>query len=421
MTTIPTSALIYRKRPAKGKLSDELHWEQDTHNGNSEKKKDSSLVPVRVACAGLNVDDIHLAEGTMILPISPKVDPIQGVIPGMELAGTRLNTNINDEKAPNGAIPNHTHTTTATVVGIKPCIYQTRGTWTTTCYMKEAWLAPAPPHLSLREAAAIPITACAALANLRAAGLVVDPHGVAPATITTHATTGSINNQDEHDDNKPSVVAVVVGASGGIGTMLTQMLVRTQGHVHVIAVSSKKSRHVCCDQCGAHEWVDRNDSQAIQQLVRNTVASRNCRAVFDLVGGRDLEQTYYRALSSSEAVYCTMNGPLKWIGDDRPTLWTILKYMLALFWRVLTWGRLFRGAKYVKVDVPPTDDVGDHLRDAMKLVTQYKLRPVVDSVVSGGTDDDKDLNAFRAALDKVRNHQVRGKVVLRFQSAKKQS
>ena len=431
--TIMKGSLVIRSRPGVGQFQNVIRWEEEdkdeTQNEKEDETKDTNMmmVQVHVEAVGVNVDDIHLAEGTMILPISAKVDEKVGVIPGIELSGTIISVEQGQQHEPRK------------VVGIKPCFYQTRGTWTSSvCFMKELWLANVPSHLSLLEAAALPITSCAALSCLRQSGLLVNGKN--------NPKKKRNDNVLQFDDNlsgrtggtqlvQPAVV--IVGASGGIGTILVQMLVRASSYsstvdpkqqqrlygrksnLKVIAVSSSKSSDVCLKKCGAHEWIDRTNPKAVKELVEEIKSRQNidCKVVFDLVGGLDIENTYYPVLDKT-ATYVTMNGPREWIGDGDtlPTLRGTFMYMMSLLWRLIGWNYIcwwgsLRGAKYAKADVPPTDAVGDLLRDAMLVVDQLKIKPVIDSVV-----DPKDSKALTTAIHKVRSHQSRGKVVLQFKS-----
>lgn len=337
-------------------------------------KSDFGLV--QVLYAGVNIDDIHLQEHTMVLPVSPTPSKDNLVVPGMELSGVILQ-NFGEFKAGDR------------VVGIKPCIKQFNGTWSEKCYMKAAWLAKIPDHLSLRQAAAGGICGAAVVACLKQSGMY---RLVKDADIVTE-----------------KLRVIVVGAGGGIGTLMTMTLKRMSQVEEIVAVCSDRSSKLCLE-CGATRTVNYEKVNEIEQLAKGMYD-----VVFDFVGGTQVEALFLPRLKST-GVFATMNGPTKWLGDEKPSFLESVTFIFSLFYRLL-WNRIAGShAWYRKVDVPPDDSAGTLLREAMHILARFGIVPIVDVVAHF-----RDESSVKKAIDKVRNHRAHGKVLISFDAKQETS
>lgn len=100
---------------------------------------------------------------------------------------------------------------------------------------------------------------------------------------------------------------LIVGASGGIGTLAIQMA--KQCGAYVIAVCSEKNSSLV-KSLGADEVIDYTSTSFVDAFRNKTKLD----LVVDLVGGREIEKNAMKVLKKS-GIFATVVGPVQYIGD----------------------------------------------------------------------------------------------------------
>lgn len=180
-------ALALTRRPAPGILSETL---QMTEIEGPVLRPQDVLVQVRAST--INIDDIHIAEGTFFggLPIGPRPRPERPVIPGSDLSGTVVAVGRDVQTVREGEF----------VFGVQ-LPFRRGGAWAEFCAVDERWLTKKPEGLPFGTAAACGVSGLVALYAIDA----LNPHG---------------------GDR-----VVIVGVTGGIGGMAAQLALRAGARV----------------------------------------------------------------------------------------------------------------------------------------------------------------------------------------------
>ena len=198
----------------------------------------------QIECNG-DVDDIHFAQGTMFggMPISPKPSEKKPVIPGTDVAGIidKIGSRVNNFKVGQA------------VFGIcNPMKHN--GPWAEYCLAKQNNISIKPENLDFNQAAAFVLGGAVAVSAINSAGIVTDKK------------------------------CLVIGASGGIGTLCVQGL-DTLGSITWGVCSQKNAKMV--ENLGATKIFDYTKSPFADQIRK---LSERVDVVFDFVGGRDTEK-----------------------------------------------------------------------------------------------------------------------------------
>ena len=183
--------------------------------------------------------------------------------------------------------------------------------------------------------------------------------------------------------------ALVVGASGGIGSIIVQILA-CQG-VRVIGVCSARNAALV-GSLGAETIVDYTRGPFGEQL-----GTLKVDAVLDCVGGRDVEQQALLVLKK-QGRFTTIVGPHRFIGETRIGLSGIAG-MLAYMSRRALLSKL-SGPRYCMAGF------GQSLEPLEKLVLRNGIKAPIDREVPF------EIDAVREAVAHVRSHRASGKVVI---------
>jgi len=337
-------ALCYTKPLAIGELEANL----DMHE-IAEPVPAAGQLLVRMRASSINIDDIHIAEGTFFggmgksrasaeKPVTPGVD-VAGIVekPGPGVTGFSAGDEVVGIRGPKAG----------------------RGAWAEYCCLSAAMAVKKPAGYSFEEAAA-----CAVAGKTAA-------NAVGSAAIRRGQT------------------AVVVGASGGIGSTIVQILSR-QG-VRVTGVCSGRNAALV-GSLGAETIVDYTRGPFGEQL-----ETARFDAVIDCVGGRDVEQQALLILKK-QGRFVSLVGPHRFIGEKRigiPGILTMTGYIV----RRILLSRL-SGPRYIMAGV------GSSLAPLEKLVFGNGIKPPIDRELPFETD------AVRAGVAHVRSHRASGKVVI---------
>jgi NADPH:quinone reductase-like Zn-dependent oxidoreductase len=347
-------AIVITHRPEIGGLS-ELIQLADVPMPEPKSRE----VLVKVQASSINIDDLHVAEGTFFggLPIGPKPSSAKPVIPGTDLSGivVRIGPKITRFQVGDK------------VFGIHPPTKRT-GPWAEYCCTHEDYLIPRPGYLTPQEGAA-----CAQ------AGL------VASSTIV---------QKDRLEENQK---CLIVGASGGIGTLAIQMA--KQRGAYVVAVCSEKNASLV-KSLGADEVIDYTAISFVEALKNKTKLD----LVVDLVGGKDIEMGAMKVLNK-RGIFVTVVGPVQYIGDTYLGRIGLVKLFAYLGWRILS--SLFIGPKYQLVGSSKAVFL-----PFQKFLDTNIIKPIIDRELALTEEEMRDAISYMAT------HRARGKVVINMDTNK---
>ncbi len=341
-------AIVIIHRPEIGDLSNAI---QLAEVPKPEPKGREVLV--KVQASSINIDDLHVAEGTFFggLPVGPKPSSAKPVVPGTDLSGIvegigpKITRFIVGDK----------------VFGIHPPT-ERNGPWAEYCCTHEDYLLLRPSYLTPQEAAA-----CAQ------AGL------VACSTIVQK---GRLKRDQK---------CLIVGASGSIGTLAIQMA--KQRGAYVIAVCSERNISLV-RSLGADEVIDYASISFAEALEGKTKLD----LVVDLVGGKEIEVNAMKVLKK-RGIFATVIGPVQYIGDTYLGWIGLVKLFAYLGWRILS--SLFIGPKYQLVGsskaVFPL---------FQKFLDTNTINPIIDRESALTEEEMRDAISFMAT------HRACGKVVI---------
>ncbi|MBZ5606204.1 MAG: NADP-dependent oxidoreductase [Acidobacteriia bacterium] len=340
-------ALALTRRPAPGTLADSIGMSEI-----AEPRPGFRDVLVRVLASTINIDDIHVAEGTFYggIPIGPRPRPGRPVTPGSDLSGVVIGA---------GKGVRSLHAGDA-VFGVQ-IPFRSKGAWAEICAIDERWLTPKPDNVPFPCAAACGISGLVALSAIRALKL------------------------------RRGSRIVVVGATGGIGGMAVQFATRAGAEVIGVCGPAHVDRAY---QLGCSLVLDYKTQPWEREI------STHIDGVLDLVGGGDVEHAG-RSVLDRDGIFVTVVGPERFIGD-RPLGWTgIVRVLATVGWRIVK--SRFRGPRYVLTG--PGAGAGRDLRKVAEAAATGILPPI-DSTVPFA------LQPMRQALRRAAEHRNNGRIVV---------
>jgi alcohol dehydrogenase len=349
-------ALTLTRRPAPGTLADVI---QMVDVADPEPR--SREVVVRVFASSINIDDIHVAEGTFYggIPIGPRPRPGRPVTPGSDLAGTVIRVGAGVHSIRPGDA----------VFGVQTP-FRARGAWAEACAVDERWLTVKPEKLTFCKAAACGLSGLVAVSAMDALKL------------------------------RPGSRIVIVGATGGIGGMAVQLASRSGAEVIGVCspASFERARRLGCSQ--VFDYHDEAWEVAISASGEVSI-----EGVLDTVGGRDIEQAGRRLLGR-DGTFATIVGPERFIGD-RALGWPGVMGVLArVGYRVIS--SRIRGPRYLLAG--PGPGAGRRLIEVARTAAAGVLPPI-DSTVPF------ELGAMRQAIRRAVAHQNHGRIVIQMEKA----
>ncbi len=319
-------------------------------------------VLVKVLASTINIDDIHVAEGTFYggIPIGKRPRRDRPVTPGSDLAGVVVAVGREVRSVSIGE----------PVFGVQ-IAFHPKGAWAEFCAVDQGWITKKPDALSFGTAAACGVSGLVALSAMEALKL--------------HA--------------KQRIV--VVGASGGIGAMAVQLATRAGTEVIGICGSANLERAY---QLGCSRVIDYKLGPWDRALLVEGDAPID--RVLDVVGGRETEQMGERVLRK-DGVFVTVVGPERFIGDQSFGWSRILLLLLHIGGRIVS-SRL-RGPRYVMAGPGPGG--GKALKDVAKAAAAGVLPPIDCTVPF-------QLEPMRQALRRAAAHQNNGRIVIQMEHVK---
>lgn len=311
-------------------------------------------IRIKVIASAINIDDVHLAEGTMFggLSLGPRPSQSKPYIPGIDVAGIIDAVGLGVQSLKVGQ----------EVYGICNNI-KGQGSWAEYCITKSNNVAVKPKVWNFREAAACASSGSVVVSMVKAA------------------------------KNVANKKCLVIGASGGIGTLCVQAL--KQKKARIWGVCSQRNVEIV-QKLGAERVIDYTKgpfSEQIQNL------DEQVDVVFDLVGGKELERDAFSVLAST-GTFVTIVGPNKYVGDRNIGVIGALSSFAYVGWRML-WTRIRTGPNYVFTGAATPDFANIN---TMLIVSGSK--PIIDTDVSLTREE------ISAAINRVTSHRAVGKVIV---------
>ena len=349
-------ALAFTRRPRPGTLPDVIRMVQ-----MAEPKPRNREVAVRVLASSINIDDIHVAEGTFYggIPIGARPSPNRPVTPGSDLAGIVIGVGDGVQSMRVGEA----------VFGVQ-VPFRARGAWEEVCTVDESWLAVKPDSVSFEAAAACGVSGLVALTAIDSLKL------------------------------RAGMRLVIIGATGGIGGMAVQLAVRAGAEVTGICSLAHAERAY---RLGCSLVLDYHGEPWDRQLEARGDAPVD--RVLDVVGGRDIEEAARRVLGDS-GVFVTVVGPERFIGDHSLGWAGVLSALAHIGYRTVS--SRIRGPRYVLTG--PSPGGGKALAEVAAMAADGVLPPI-DSTVPF------ELDAMRQALRRAASHQNNGRIVIQMDKA----
>ncbi|MEM6989589.1 MAG: NAD(P)-dependent alcohol dehydrogenase [Myxococcota bacterium] len=340
-------AFGFDARPEVGGFSDALQvFELDRPAPGRDE------VRVRVRATSINVDDIHIIEGTFVggAPVGPKPSPKRVAIPGHDFSG------VVDAIGEGVDIPVGTE-----VYGLYDA-FEGSGPWADFVVVPVSRLSTIPSGVTFEEAAAAPMSGTTALCA-------VDRSGVGEGQ-----------------------TCLVVGASGGVGSLCVQALASLG--VEVWGVCSTPNVELV-RSLGASVVIDYKE-RPLAETLRDRGVRFAC--ALDFVGGRELERSVVPYVDRSGR-FVTVVGPVAHVGDTRLGAWGLARMVGYIGRRVL--GSRLRGPRYHFAVIGEPD-----FQRIERLIFEQGKRAMIDRVLP------LELDAVREGVAHVLSHRARGRVVL---------
>lgn len=304
------------------------------------------LVKTHATC--INIDDIHAAEGTFLGGFRPfKASEDTPCICGVDIAGTvvKVGTEVTAFK-PGDEVMGYS-------------MPSGHGTWAEYCCIEEKLCLIKPSEYSFEEAAACAIGGKTAANGVQSA------------------------------DVSPGQTCLVIGASGGIGTLIVQILI-TQG-ASVTGVCSSRNVELV-KSLGAEKVIDYTNGSFEKQLKET-----NFDRVIDCIGGKDTEAQAIKVLKKNGR-FVTLCGPEKYIGETRNSKWGMIKMFSYITFRTLV--SMISGPRYVMAGI------GSSPEPIKNFILMNSIKPPIDRRLP------LDEKSIKESIAYVASHRARGKVVI---------
>jgi NADPH:quinone reductase-like Zn-dependent oxidoreductase len=349
-------ALALTRRPKPGTLPDVIQMMEVPDPAPRARE-----AIVKVFASSINIDDIHVAEGTFYggIPIGARPRQNRPVTPGSDVAGMVVGVGDQVRSIRPGDA----------VFGLQ-VPFTARGAWAELCPVDERWLARKPEELAFGTAAACGMSGLVAFSAMEALKL------------------------------RAGLRVVIIGATGGIGGMAVQLAVRDGAEVIGVCGQANKERAY---RLGCSLVLDYHGEPWDQRL--RAKGGVRVDRVLDTVGGRDVEIAG-RGVLGKDGIFVTIVGPKRFIGDQWLGWSGALAILAHVGYRMIA--SRVRGPRYVLTG--PSFRGGKGLA-AVAGAAGAGIVPPIDSTVPF------ELEPMRQALRRAAAHQNRGRIVIQMARA----
>lgn len=351
-------AAYINKRPEIGHLPTEFKIDHNQPKPSPEAILAHEVL-VKVKASSINIDDIHAGEGTFcggIAILQTKKPSIETpLILGSDFAGevVAVGKKVKDVKVGDR------------ICGCNAQVYfHEPGTWAEFTITYADHFITIPEFVPYSEAAALVYPLFVNAKMLRLA------------------------------EPKDSDRVLVIGASGGIGSVLIQVLRKVHPGIHIIAVCSGKNASFV-KSLGANDVIDYTLTPIEDALDHGSLDT-----IFDYVGGDQFRKT--QVLLHRKGRFVTATGPVKWIGDKKLSIWEQISCIGAILWNQML--NLIPGSRpYYYMAAPLSLE-----KELFEMVFSNQIHPAVERTIKFTTTE------LSEAMSVVQSHRSRGRHVIEF-------
>jgi NADPH:quinone reductase-like Zn-dependent oxidoreductase len=186
---------------------------------------------------------------------------------------------------------------------------------------------------------------------------------------------------------------MVIGASGGIGSVVTQML-KAKGALVTAICSTRNVEMVIAN--GADNVIDYTKGNFAEKLASQ---HKKMDHVFDMVGGKEIEVDSIKVLQK-KGQFLTVCGPVKYIGSEKLSWGSVMTMFAYILKRSVI--SKFAGPAYVFSETNPSKNINDML----EFVIEHKIKVPVDRVIP------MEIEEMKKALEHLAAHKVSGRIVI---------
>ena len=314
----------------------------------------STEVCVKISTSTIHVDDVALAQGTALGRfLGPKkVTSDTPYILGSNFSGVIESVGSNVEKFKVGD----------EVIGI-PSKIGDSGCWATHKNLDQKHIRFKPEEFSHEEVVSIILAGCVAY------GMIL------------------------YSKVKPGDKCLVIGASGGIGSVVTQML-KAKG-AEIIAVCSTRNILDVLEN-GADSVIDYTKENFGEALDSR---GKKVDLVFDSVGGMEIEHEALEILQRKGKLL-TVCGPEKYIGSKKLSWGQVIRMLWHVLYRSVT-SRII-GPRYIFSEKAPAKVIDEMLG----FVSMHSITTPIERVIT------LELSEIKEALKHVSAHKAKGRIVI---------
>ena len=354
------NAAFIKDRPEIGLLGDKLFVDSSLLLLDPSLLKDGQVL-VKVKASSMNIDDLHLAEGAFLggMPGLQTNEPTvaKPLVLGSDFAGIVEAV---------GSKAGETFQVGQRVCGLNTRMMGDAGTWADyTIANAKDHVVPIPDHISFAEAAAL--------------------------LMPLHVNHGLIEAAKLESTDKKRVL--VIGASGGIGSILISILRHLYPELYIVGVCS--SRNVdFVKGLGATDTIDYTKGP-----IEDGLEDGSFDIIFDMVGG-EKSHSMAQVILKAKGRFITPVGPVEWLGDKMLTTGEKFSWVLKILWNSMR--------NYI-----PGSHPYYHMVVPTELHSEFYQRIFESDVrchVAHTFPLDKD--SLVKAIDIIQSHRTRGKVVL---------
>ncbi|CAJ1952352.1 unnamed protein product [Cylindrotheca closterium] len=365
-------AAYITSRPDIGKLTEHLQLDETTIPTLTASELKPNQVLIHVKAFSINIDDVNVAQGSMLggigiaqAPYPTKSNPH---VPGSAYSGTI--------QAVGSKVTDFLKGDRVFGFNAQPFLHE-MGPWAERTIGNPKNLLKLPNNFTFVQGAAL----------------------VMPLVVAG----------DMYDLAVPSVAmgterVMVLGASGGIGSVLVQALRKKFPKLHIVGVCSSKSNDFVM-KLGANSTIDYNKGP-IHVTVLGSSANDNSNfdVILDCVGGYDYYQSAEKILAPRTGTFITCTGTEQWIGDRMFTRLEAFQYLWQTFMVPLIYNRLPGKHPYYYFAGPMTFGEGS------RMIMEQKTIPGIEKVIPFEED------ALKSAINLVAAHRAKGKIVVNLEA-----
>lgn len=200
---------------------------------------------------------------------------------------------------------------------------------------------------------------------------------------------------------------LIIGASGGIGSVLVQILRKSHKKVHITGVCSGRNTEFV-KALGADQIIDYT-KDATKELSSLTGTGHpgagEYDIVYDLIGGKASYETGKLALRTSKGHIISSTGPVEWLGDKMLSTIELIGLVSKMLWQTSIRNRLYGSHPYYHLAVHM--DVGEG-ESTFSQAYDIGVRPHIGKLI-----DMDNRNDFVEAINLIKSHRAKGKVVVK--------